>query len=41
MDKASQVLAQGVSPSVLKSYRALANHHGNISYFTLYYRARE
>jgi len=40
MDKASQVLAQGVPPSVPKSYRALANYYSNISYFTLYYRAR-
>jgi hypothetical protein len=29
-----------VSPGVPKSYRALADHHGNISYFTLYHRAR-
>ena len=40
MDRASQVLAQGVPPSVPKSYRALADHHGNISYSTLYHRAR-
>ncbi|KAH8586003.1 hypothetical protein B0O99DRAFT_464863, partial [Bisporella sp. PMI_857] len=40
MDRASQVLAQGVPPSVPKLYRALADHHGNISYSTLYYRAR-
>lgn len=40
MDRASQVLAQGVSPGVPKSYRALADHHGNISYSTLYHRAR-
>jgi hypothetical protein len=40
MDRASQVLAQGVPPSVPKSYRALADHHGNISYSTLYHRDR-
>jgi len=40
MDRASQVLAQGVPPSVPKSYRALADHYGNISYSILYYRAR-
>jgi hypothetical protein len=40
MDRASQVLAQGVPPSVPKSCRALADHHGNISYSTLYRRAR-
>jgi hypothetical protein len=40
MDRASQVLAQGVPPSVPNSYRALADHHGNISYSTLYHRAR-
>jgi hypothetical protein len=40
MDRASQVLAQGVPPSVPNSYRALADHHGNISYSTLCHRAR-
>ena len=40
MDRASQVLAQGVPPGVPTSYRALADHHGNISYSTLYHRAR-
>jgi hypothetical protein len=40
MDRASQVLAQGVPPSVPKSYRALADHYGNISYSTLHHRAR-
>ena len=40
MDRASQVLAQGVPPSVPKSYRALADHHGNVSHSTLYHRAR-
>jgi hypothetical protein len=39
MDRASQVLAQGVPPSVPKSYRAFADHHGNISYSILYHRA--
>ncbi|KAH7333194.1 hypothetical protein BKA65DRAFT_507364 [Rhexocercosporidium sp. MPI-PUGE-AT-0058] len=38
MDRASQVLAQGVPPSVPKSYRALADHHGNISFSTLCHR---
>lgn len=38
MDRASQVLAQGVPAGVPKSYRALADHHGNISYSTLYHR---
>ena len=32
MDRASQVLAQGVP----KSYPALADHHGNVSYSTVY-----
>jgi hypothetical protein len=40
MDRASQVLAQGVPPGVPTSYRALADHHGNVSYSTLYHRAR-
>ncbi|TVY17574.1 hypothetical protein LARI1_G004946 [Lachnellula arida] len=40
MDRASRVLAQGVPPSVPKSYRAIADHHGNISYSTLYHRDR-
>jgi hypothetical protein len=36
MDRASQVLAQGVPTS----YRALADHHGNVSYSTLHYHTR-
>lgn len=40
MDRASQVLAQGVPPSVPKSYRALADHYSNTSYSTLYHHAR-
>jgi hypothetical protein len=36
MDRASQVLAQGVPPGVPKSYRALADHHGNVSHSTLH-----
>jgi hypothetical protein len=39
MDKASQVLAQGVPPGVPRSYRALADH-GNVPYTTLYHRDR-
>jgi len=39
MDRASQVLAQGVPPGVPRSYRALADH-GNVPHFTLYHRAR-
>ena len=39
MDRASQVLAQGVPPGVPKSYRALADH-GNIPRSTLHHRAR-
>jgi hypothetical protein len=39
MDRASQVLAQGVPPGVPNSYRALADH-GNVPRSTLYYRAR-
>jgi hypothetical protein len=39
MDRASQVLAQGVPPSVPTLYRALADH-GNVPYSTLHYRAR-
>jgi hypothetical protein len=38
MDRASQVLAQGVPPSVPKSYRTLTDHHSNISYSILYHR---
>jgi hypothetical protein len=38
MDRASQVLAQGIPPGVPNSYRALADH-GNVSCSTLYYRA--
>jgi hypothetical protein len=40
MDRASQVLAPGVPPGVPKSYRALADHHGNVSHSTLHHRAR-
>jgi hypothetical protein len=37
MDRASQVLAEGVPTS----YRALADHHGNVSHSTLHHhRAR-
>ncbi len=39
MDKASQVLAQGVPPGVPDSYRALADH-GNVPHTTLHHRAR-
>jgi hypothetical protein len=39
MDRASQVLAQGVPPGVPKSYRALADYYGNVSHSTLYYYA--
>jgi hypothetical protein len=39
MDRASQVLAQGVPPGVPKSYRALADH-GNVPHSTLHHRAR-
>jgi hypothetical protein len=38
MDKASQVLAQGVPPGVPLSYRALADH-GKVSCSTLHHRA--
>jgi hypothetical protein len=38
MDRASQVLAQGVPPGMPDSYRALADH-GNIPHSTLYYYA--
>src|SRR5213083_2800026 len=38
MDRASQVLAQGVPHGVPKSYRALADYHGDVGYTTLYYR---
>ena len=40
MDRASQVLAQGVPPGVPKLYCALADYHSNISYSTLYHCAR-
>ncbi|CAG8982160.1 hypothetical protein HYALB_00003595 [Hymenoscyphus albidus] len=40
MDRASQVLAQGVPPGVPTSYRALADHHSNVSHSTLHHRAR-
>jgi hypothetical protein len=39
MDRASQVLAQGVPPGVPRSYYALANH-SNIPRSTLHHRAR-
>jgi len=39
MDRASQVLAQGVPPGVPNSYRALADH-GNVPRFTLHHCAR-
>ncbi|KFA82005.1 hypothetical protein S40288_08005 [Stachybotrys chartarum IBT 40288] len=39
MDRASQVLAQGVPPGVPRSYRALADH-GNVPHSTLHHRAR-
>jgi hypothetical protein len=39
IDRASQVLAQGVPPGVPRLYRALTDH-GNIPRSTLYHRAR-
>ena len=39
MDRASQVLAQGVPPGVPRSYRALADH-SNVPRSTLHHRAR-
>jgi len=39
MDRASQVLAQGVPPGVPRSCRALADH-GNVPHSTLHHRAR-
>ena len=39
MDRASQVLAQGVPPGVPNSYRALADH-SNVPRSTLHHRAR-
>jgi hypothetical protein len=39
MDRASQVLAQGVPPGVPRSYRALADH-GKVPHSTLHHRAR-
>jgi hypothetical protein len=36
MDRASQVLAQGVPPGVPKSYCALTDHHGNVSHSTVH-----
>ena len=39
MDRASQVLAQGVLVAVSKSYRALVDYSG-VARSTLYYRAR-
>jgi len=38
MDRASQVLAQGVSPGVPRSCRALVDY-GNVSHSTLHHRA--
>jgi hypothetical protein len=38
MDRASQILAQGVPPGVTRSYRALADH-GKVSRSTLHRRA--
>jgi hypothetical protein len=38
MDRASQVLAQGVPPGVPRSYRALADH-SEVPRSTLYHRA--
>src|SRR5271169_4404940 len=38
MDRASQVLAQGVPPGVPRSYRALADH-GEVPRSTLHHRA--
>jgi len=38
MDRASQVLAQGVPPVVPASYRALTDH-GNVPQATLHHRA--
>ena len=39
MDRASQVLAQGVPVGMPKSYRALADH-GGVPHSTLHHRAR-
>jgi hypothetical protein len=39
MDRASQVLAQGVPPGVPRLYRALADH-SNVPHSILHYRAR-
>ena len=39
MDRASQVLAQGVPPGVPRLYPALADH-GNVPYSILHHRAR-
>ena len=39
MDRASQVLAQGVPPGVPNLYRALADH-SNVPRSTLHHRAR-
>jgi hypothetical protein len=38
-DRASQVLAHGVSPGMPQSYRALADH-GGVPHSTLHHRAR-
>jgi hypothetical protein len=40
MDRASQVLAQGVPPGVPKSYRALVDH-SNVPRFTLHHRSTD
>lgn len=39
MDRASQVLAQGIAPSVPESYCALADY-GNVPHSTLHHHAR-
>jgi hypothetical protein len=39
MDRASQVLAQDMPPGVPTLYRALTDHHGNVSHSTLHHRA--
>lgn len=38
MDQAGQILTQGVPHGVPKSYRALADHHGDFDHITPYYR---
>ncbi|KAF2844197.1 hypothetical protein T440DRAFT_35401 [Plenodomus tracheiphilus IPT5] len=39
MDKARQVLAQGVPPGVRRSYRAMADH-GGVPHTTLHHREK-